>query len=70
MTEIHRVNSSNIHGIGYDEVSHELHVVFANNTSYVYADVPADTYAGLRQAESKMKFLNSDIKGKFKHRRV
>lgn len=69
MTEMHRVNSSNIHAVGYDEASRELHVTFANNTTYVYSGVPKETFTNLRQAESKMKFLNSDIKGKFSHRR-
>ena len=68
MTDMHKVNSSNIHSIGYD--SGVLHIRFANNTTYTYHDVPQHIYDGLRQAESKMKYLNANIKGKFEHRRA
>jgi KTSC domain len=68
MTDMHPVNSSNIHSIGY--AADTLHIKFKTGVTYTYHDVPKHIYDGLRQADSKMKYLNANIKGKFDHRRT
>lgn len=62
------VNSSNIRSIGY--LSGTLHVHFTNNSTYTYHGVPEHIFTQFRQSESKMKFLNAAIKGKFEHRKL
>lgn len=70
MTTMHPVNSSNIHSIGYLVNGKELHVKFANGSTYAYKDVPPEVFTAMRHSESKMKFLNAEIKGKFEHRKI
>lgn len=63
------VTSSNVAGIAYHAASKTLKVWFkgkqANEISsvYCYFDVPAETYRGLKEANSKGKYLNAHIKG-------
>lgn len=61
------VESSNIKGIGYDEKTKILTVVFKKNTKYRYSDVPKTIYEELMAAESIGKFFHSRIKSIFKY---
>ena len=70
MTNMHPVNSSNIHSIGYDEEAKELHVKFASGATYAYEGVPPEIFDEFRQAENKMKYLNSKIKAPFNVRKL
>lgn len=70
MIEMSRVNSSNIHSIGYDSDAQTLQVTFATGSTYTYHGVPPSLAAGMRQSESKMQFLNAKIKGRFEHRKM
>lgn len=66
------VDSSNIAAIGYDPETKTLEVEFhyRGGTIYRYYNVPPDIHAGLMAAESKGKFLNSDVKGIYEYEQV
>jgi len=63
-----KVESSNIDGIGYENGT--LFVKFKNNSEYKYAGVPAELYEQLKKAESKGKFINESVKGRFNFEKV
>lgn len=66
----HKVQSSNIDWIGYDEKSEELYVGFLNGSVYVYYDVPDDIFKGFMQAGSKGRYLWAKIRDKFGYNRI
>ena len=51
--------------VKYDAVSQCLEVEFRNHTIYQYRGVPAEIHAALLDAESKGKFFNTAIRGRF-----
>ena len=63
-----KVNSSNIDSVGHD--GKDLLVYYINGGKYRYSDVPKDLYDKMILAESKGKFMNQEIKGKFKYTRI
>jgi hypothetical protein len=65
-----RVDSSSVLSVGYDGKSHTLEVEFRNGGVYRYLDVPEDAWSELRAAGSKGRFLNSEIKPRFRMRKV
>jgi hypothetical protein len=65
-----RVSSSNIASVGYDEEQQVLEIVFHDGRVYHYLEVPPERVLSLLRAESKGRFLNSDIKPHFRHRAV
>lgn len=58
--------SSNIEGYGYDYKKKILWVAFQNNRVYKYEDVPETIFEGLSNAESKGKYVASNIRNKYK----
>ena len=68
--EMHSVQSSNINAIGYDEGSETLQIEFINGGTYQYFDVPQHVFDGIMNADSKGKFLHSNIKGAYRYSRV
>jgi len=66
------VDSSNIKSIGYDPETQVLEVEFnyRGGTVYRYKGVPMTVHAGLMEAESKGKFLNSEVKGTYEYEQV
>ncbi len=64
------VDSSNINSIGYDQESMTLEVEFANGNIYQYFDVPPRVHENLMKADSKGKFLHSQIKGVYRYARM
>ena len=56
--------SSNIEMFAYEEGM--IRVCFKNGLMYDYFDVPETTYKEMKKAESKGKFLNANLKGKFR----
>lgn len=64
------VTSSNIERVGYDAATQTLRVVFHGGRGYDYAGVDAETYANLKTAESKGKFVAAWIKPLFGWRSV
>jgi len=66
--EMIRVNSSNIHSVGYFE--NLLIVKFLNNTVYEHYNVPERLFTGLIRSSSKGTYYSSNIKNKFKTKRI
>ena len=71
-----RVQSTNVHSIGYDPTTRALRVRFldaqgtAPGPTYEYADVPAHRYDALLHAPSKGGYLHSHIKPHHPHTRI
>jgi len=64
------VQSSNVHSVGYDPASSTLEVEFNDGSIYHYFDVPASEHSGLMNASSKGSYLHSNIKGRYRYRRI
>jgi len=62
------VVSSNINKIGYE--NNNLLVEYKSGVKYQYKEVPQELYEKLISAESKGRFMNSEIKGKFEYIRI
>lgn len=58
--------STNIEGYGYNSKKQWLWIAFKGNRVYRYDKVPYDIVNQLHLAESKGKYVSSNIKGKFK----
>ena len=63
-----RVNSSNIHSVGYSESV--LVVQFLNNTVYEHYRVPERLFTSLVRSSSKGVYYNSNIKDRFRTKRI
>jgi hypothetical protein len=59
--------SSVIDKFNYDSDSQILTVVFLSGKVYHYQNVPPETYASLKAAKSKGRYLNKNIKGVYKY---
>jgi hypothetical protein len=59
------VSSTVIRRYQYPPGHRELLVTFQSGRSYVYHDVPAETWAALKQAFSKGAFFNANIRDCF-----
>lgn len=71
MPEMHYVDSSNIEAIGYDAAAQELHVRFLKSgATYAYYGVEEWVFQELMQADSKGRFLNANIKGRYNEGRL
>lgn len=55
------VDSSMIHAIGYEEGSQTLEVVFNSGKIYQYHPVPPQVWAELLAADSKGRYMRSEI---------
>ena len=62
--------SSNIHSVSYDAGKELLEVTFKGGGVYKYLAVPETLFRGMRNAESKGKYFNAEIKSKFAHEKV
>lgn len=62
--KLNEVVSSNIKSIGYDKGT--LVIEYLSGAQYEYYDVPQEVYDELVKAESKGRFVNQNIKGKYK----
>lgn len=62
------VNSSNIRAIDHD--GNDLIVEYKSGAKYRYKNVSNDLFESLKSAESKGRFMNSEIKGKFDYERI
>ena len=64
-----KVESSNINKIGYG--THEdLYVEYKSGNTYKYKGVPHDLFEEFTKAESKGRFMNEKVKGKFDYEKV
>ena len=75
LPEMFPVYSSNVESYGYDAENADLYVRFmakGNSPSslYVYRNVEPDTYFAFMEAESKGKFIWSDIRSRYEYERL
>ena len=66
--ELKEVNSSNIRKIGYEDDT--LYVEYKSGATYAYKKFPKNLYESFLEAESKGRFMNSEVKGKYEYERV
>ena len=66
-TLIKTPESSNIAGFGYDENNHILIVEFKHGDVYRYYGVPKSVFENMKKADSKGKFLNSEVKNIYRY---
>lgn len=64
------VASSNIRAIAYDQESQTLEVEFHSGGTYRYLGVPQSEYDALMLADSKGRYLNMYIKGRYPYEKV
>jgi KTSC domain len=60
------VQSSALAAVGYSKRLHVLEIEFVNGAVYRYFDVPAPLHRGLLVAESKARFYDQNIRGKYR----
>jgi hypothetical protein len=65
-----RVDSSAIAKVGYSKRHHVLEIEFVNGAVYRYLDVSLSVYRDLISAESKARYYDFNIKGKYRSMRV
>lgn len=65
---LQKVNSSNIDRIGYQD--RKLIVEYKSGLMYAYNDVPEHVWNEFKIAESKGRFMNSEIKNKYLFERL
>jgi hypothetical protein len=70
MPEIHRVESSWVAAIGYDEARREAHVELIDGGLYAYRGVPAVIWEAFAAAESKGTFVNEVLKPDYRCRQL
>ena len=67
---INEIESSNITKTEYDTLTKKLVVEFKHGGSYIYDDVPHQTYTQFRLAPSQGTFFSKNISKTFKHKKV
>ena len=60
------VDSSAIFSIGYSKRMHALEIEFVNGAIYRYLDVPIFLYRKLMAVESKARFYDKNIRGRYR----
>jgi hypothetical protein len=53
--------------VGYEPSTRVLEIEFQSGAIYQYVEVPAAVYQGLRQAESKGKYFNREIRDEYQY---
>ena len=61
MSKLTPVESSMIQAVGYDAKTHTLEVLFNSGRTYCYEDVPPKVYKELMAADSKGRYMLSEI---------
>ena len=64
------VSSSNVVSVGYDAGSSTLEVEFKDGSIYQYHSVPSEHFDAMLSAESVGKYLNANIKHKYRYTKV
>jgi len=64
------VTSSNVASVGYDAKTMTLEVGFNSGSVYQYFDVPEAEYLGLMSASSVGRYLNKNIKGRYRYTQI
>ena len=63
-----KVRSSNIDEVAYNGDS--LYVSYKAGNTYKYTSVPREVYNNLLESDSKGRFINSNIKEKYKYMKI
>ena len=63
-----RLASSSLASVGYDPAKHLLEVEFRNGGVYQYLDVDDHEYGEFQEAESKGRYLNTEIKPRHRYK--
>lgn len=66
--ELREVLSSNIRKVGYE--NGDLIVEYLSGTKYRYKKVPKNLYEAMLESDSKGRFMNNSIKGKFDYEKI
>lgn len=61
--------STAIRRFSYEPEKRTLYVTFVSGQDYAYEDVPAEVAGGLREAVSKGRFFQANIRDRFAYRR-
>lgn len=64
------VESSMMQYIYFNRNNKELSIIFNSGATYIYYNVSYYRYRKLRLAESKGKYFNANINGKYEYRRT
>ena len=64
------VTSSDINAIGYDPETQTLEVEFVKGGVYQYTSVPSSEHEAIMNADSKGKYLNANIKGRYPYTKL
>lgn len=64
------VSSSIMTEVSYDEELHNLFITFTRGATYVYFNVPNDTYLRLMNSDSIGHYFSSFIKGQFEYQKI
>lgn len=59
------VQSTAVVSVGYSKKLHALEIEFHDGLIYRYEEVPTNVYHDLMSAESKARFYNTNIRGKY-----
>jgi hypothetical protein len=69
ITDIIQVNSTAIQRAKFNRETNTLTLIFKNLSGYDYFNVPLHLFNGLRDSDSKGRFINKYIIGEFKFRK-
>ncbi len=61
------VESDVIHAIGYDPEIQLLEIIFNDGRIYQYRGVPPEVFEGLKQADSKGRYFQENIRDEFQY---
>lgn len=64
------VDSSAIRAVDYDRVRRRLQVTFASGERYAYRGVPGEVHRAFVEAESKGRFFQTRIRGRFAYEKL
>ncbi|MES2109521.1 MAG: KTSC domain-containing protein [Bacteroidota bacterium] len=62
--------SSVIAAMDYNREAQTLRITYTSGAVYDYRNVPPDVFGEMEAADSKGTFLNYEIKGKYRYKRV
>jgi hypothetical protein len=60
------VHSSGLAAVGYSKRLHVLEIEFTNGAIYRYAEVPPQVHRDLMSTESKARFYDANVRGKYR----
>ena len=64
------VNSSQISYIGFDDENNKLYVIFKNNKTFEYSDVPYTVWKELKSSDSIGSYFTKNIKTKYQYKEI